>query len=192
MVVVFGHLVHEVFVGSSKVIHCRTILHCLLDKVGECLLYSDQVVGYIATLVQCLLVLSEIVLGFNEVVLEGRPVFGFFCPPLPKIFCMLSHIYNKSVCNADELGLCDRLSHLRCEIVTLVESLDEKFYYILLILAGMEIIAIIQHICGRDAGIIRVKVSDNLEVCLCGVSCICILECGQVCILEDIDKLVLD
>ena len=65
MVGVFVHLGFEVHVGVSEVGHYRPILCCKLFKVGEYLLYPNQVVGYVANLARCLLVLSEIGLGFN-------------------------------------------------------------------------------------------------------------------------------
>ena len=72
---VFRHLGFEVCVVSSEVIHCCPVIRCRLGEVGKFLLYPGQVVVSVATLEQCLLSLSDIELGFNEVGLEGRQYF---------------------------------------------------------------------------------------------------------------------
>ena len=110
MVGVFGHLGCDIRVGVINVGHCHPVLHCRLGKVGECLLYTDQVIDSVAALERWLLNISGIVLGFDEVGLEGRTVFVFLCPPRPTTLRLLSCIHDNSVRDWDKLGLCDWLS----------------------------------------------------------------------------------
>ena len=78
LVGVFRHLGCEFHVGDSEFIHCLYFLICRLGKVGECLLCTDKFVVSVAALARCILEISEIGLGLDEVGLEGRPVF-FTC-----------------------------------------------------------------------------------------------------------------
>ena len=65
-------LCRGVYVSANEVSHRCPVLCCCLVEVGKLLLYLNQVVGYIAALLQCFLPLSEIGLGFDEVSIKGR------------------------------------------------------------------------------------------------------------------------
>ena len=92
VVSVLYYLGCECEIGVSKVFHCRSVLRYCLCKVGECLLYSYQVVGSIAALAHYLLALTEICLGFYEVGMKGRPGLLFDCFPRLTIFWILAGI----------------------------------------------------------------------------------------------------
>ena len=77
LVGIFLHLGQGGRGGVSEVGHYRPVLRCSLGEVGECLLHPNQVVGYVAVLVGCLLALLEVYLGFDEVGLKYCPVFVF-------------------------------------------------------------------------------------------------------------------
>ena len=65
MVGVFGHLGCEVNFGAIEVSHCHPVLRCFSGKVGKCLIYRDQVVGYVASLDNFFLSLLEFGSGFD-------------------------------------------------------------------------------------------------------------------------------
>ena len=158
MVGIFSHLGCEVNVGASKVSHCRPFLHCCLVEVVNCLLYTNQVVTSVAALTRFLLLLSGVGLVFDEVGLEGCPVFVFLRPPLPKIFRVLYRFSNKSVHNAEEMGLCACLTQFRYKVGALIESLDETFEWILHIVTGTELLFILQHVSDGDVDVMIVQV----------------------------------
>ena len=172
---IFFHMDHEVHVGTIEVSHCCVVLCCLLSKVGKLLLYPDQVVVSVTALVQCFLLLLEIGLGFYEVVPEGCLGYVLLCPPRLKIFRVLSHFCDKSVCNTDDLGICDRLTHCCCKVGALVDSLDETSKWLLCIVSGADLLIICRYVRYRYAGIMSVEVIDQIDGRFCGVSCVHVL-----------------
>ena len=107
---VFGHMGREVHDSTSEVIHYHPFLRFFLGMVGKHLLYPNQIFGSVTALARCLMALSEIVLGFDEVGLEGHQGFGFLCPPCPTIFWIPSCLRDESIRDADNLSICDWLS----------------------------------------------------------------------------------
>ena len=168
MVGVFSHLVREVHFGASEVSHFRPFLPCFLVEVGKSLLYPDQVVGSVVALARCLLLLSDVGLGFDEVGLEGHPVFVLLHPSRLKIFRVLSGFCEKFICDAYVLGFCDWITHCFCEVGALIESLNETFKWIFRIVSGAYILVVCQHVRVGDVG-------DHPEGCLWGVSCVHVL-----------------
>ena len=105
-------------------------------------------------------------------VLEGRPGFVLLRPTHLKIFRVLSHLRDESLHNVEKLCIYNRLACCRCEVGALVESLNENFKWLLRIVSGMELLVVNRYVCGRDAGVMSVEMSDQLEGCLHGVSCV--------------------
>ena len=110
----FLHMGCEVHVGASDVCNFRLALLCRLGKVGKAPLHPDQVLGSVSTILQCLIPLSEVRLGFNEVGLEGCPGFWILSTPRPTILKVLYCLREKSVKNEDDIGICDRLDRWCC------------------------------------------------------------------------------
>ena len=106
-----------------------------------------------------------------------KSVQGFFiCPPCPKIFCILFCLREKSVRDADNIGLCDRLACCHCKFSALVEYLDDTFEWLLRIVVVTDVLVVHKHVRGGDADVLRVEVCCERQWCLSGVSCVRALE----------------
>ena len=83
-------------------------------------LIPTHVFGSVANLAHRLMALSVVRLCLNEVWLEGRTCLGGLRPPHTKILLIDTCFGNGTVHVADELGLCERLSHRCFEVGILI------------------------------------------------------------------------
>ena len=138
-----------------------------------------------------LLALVEVRLVLDEVWLEGRPRLVSNILPCPKILLMLADLGNESVCNADRLGLGDRLSRCCCEISALIKLLDEAWYQLFRVIWRAEALIVSRHFCCFDMTAGCIQVHEVLEGCLYQLSCLSVLQGQQVGVCEYSHELVL-
>ena len=163
MIGLLGHLSCKVNIGVSEISHFCPIFCSRLRKVREGFLDSHPGVGSVAALARGLLPLSEVGLCLYEMGLEGCPGFFVLVPPGSLVFRVLSCIGNKSVGDADYLGLKDRLSGCGGEVRAIVEPLDEALERLLRIVRCMESFVIRCHVHRGCAGVVIVYMSDEIH-----------------------------
>ena len=188
MIWILCHLCCQFQIGASDVSHCRPVLRCCLCKVFKVFLYSNQVVGYVATLARCLLPLSEVGLSFNGVGLEVRPRFFGLCPPRPTHFRVLTYLRYQSVGNADDMGFWDRLACCRCKVCTFVDPLDEALDRLLCVVWWSQALIIVCHVCGGDASVVCTEIMYQLNFRLCSLPRVRMFQREEVGVVEGWDE----